>query len=265
MRSGVCYASKKHIGDIIGISKGTVSKIISRLEDSGFIEKLNDGKHLRITDKFDSQSQETIVSKGNDESQKETDSFRKETPTKREEIKEIVKSNKENYIKENFDLFGNHIPINGIDILESNDLKYVKLTKEEASDLVANHGKNFVIRAAEILDNYIKERPRSRANKYKDHNLVIQRWPIEEARKEILSKDPDLIFKTILELANTDRAWWRGVKEKCNLKLFKVDDVKDGVRKWAYHIVLKDREVLKRQEDIVNSLVSWLMNHKNLS
>lgn len=49
---GWCYASKKHLGECLDISSRTVIKLISKLENEGFIEKAMDGKFIKTTKKW---------------------------------------------------------------------------------------------------------------------------------------------------------------------------------------------------------------------
>ncbi len=50
--AGWCNASKSYIGDSLGLSKGFVVGAITVLEEHGLIEKNDDGRLLRITQKY---------------------------------------------------------------------------------------------------------------------------------------------------------------------------------------------------------------------
>lgn len=47
-----CYASKETIGEILGLSKQTVHKIVKKLLDEGLIEKHPITRHLKATERW---------------------------------------------------------------------------------------------------------------------------------------------------------------------------------------------------------------------
>lgn len=60
------------------------------------------------------------------------------------------------------------------------EYQHVRLTDAQYKNLVGKFGEDLVTIAIRVLDEYIQTSGKS----YKDHNLVLQKWPIERAREE---------------------------------------------------------------------------------
>ena len=58
---------------------------------------------------------------------------------------------------------------------------HVRLTDKEHEKLINDFGTELVDKAIQILDEAIEVK----GYKYKNHNLVLRKWPIDEARKEL--------------------------------------------------------------------------------
>lgn len=58
--------------------------------------------------------------------------------------------------------------------------KHVKITKDEHDRLVADFGGPIVADAIRILDEYME----TSGKRYKNHNLVLRKWPVERAKQE---------------------------------------------------------------------------------
>ena len=65
------------------------------------------------------------------------------------------------------------------------EYKHVKLTEEEFNRLCNDYGETDTLKAIKILDEYCQETGKT----YKDYNLTLRRWPIEEAQKEKPKQD----------------------------------------------------------------------------
>lgn len=61
------------------------------------------------------------------------------------------------------------------------EYKHVRLTDKEHEKLINDFGTELVDKAIQILDEAIEVK----GYKYKNHNLVLRKWPIDEARKEL--------------------------------------------------------------------------------
>lgn len=59
------------------------------------------------------------------------------------------------------------------------EYSHVRLTEEEFNRLCNDYGETDTLKAIKILDEYCQESGKT----YKDYNLTLRRWPIEEARK----------------------------------------------------------------------------------
>lgn len=74
------------------------------------------------------------------------------------------------------------------------EYKHVRLTEEEFNRLCNDFGDKDTLQAIKILDEYCQETGKT----YKDYNLTLRRWPMEEARKKPGKKtggnDLDRIF-----------------------------------------------------------------------
>lgn len=65
------------------------------------------------------------------------------------------------------------------------EYKHVKLTEEEFNRLCNDYGETDTLKAIKILDEYCQESGKT----YKDYNLTLRRWPIEEAQKANVKQD----------------------------------------------------------------------------
>ena len=60
------------------------------------------------------------------------------------------------------------------------EYKHVKLTEDEFNRLCNDYGETDTLKAIKILDEYCQETGKT----YKDYNLTLRRWPIQEAQKD---------------------------------------------------------------------------------
>lgn len=65
------------------------------------------------------------------------------------------------------------------------EYSHVRLTEEEFNRLCNDYGETDTLKAIKILDEYCQESGKT----YKDYNLTLRRWPIEEAQKANVKQD----------------------------------------------------------------------------
>lgn len=169
-----CFASNDYFAKFFGISKDRVSKLINELVKDGYITSkiIYDGKQVK----------ERILKVNYSYCRKQLEGIEEnnDTPIGKENDSPIGKNNEDNNTSFNNTIINNTINNKKKPPSKSTYGEYsnVKLTQEEFDRLVNEEGMDIVLKAIKILDEYIE----TKHPKYYNHNLVLRKWPLEQAK-----------------------------------------------------------------------------------
>lgn len=169
---GWCYASKKYIGECIGISEQSVHGILNKLYKTDLLEKQEDTKHIRTTAKW---YQNVVLMKDNINTKESLVTLKKvESNTK----ETLVKNTKETLVYNN--IYNNNInnierTISYLEEIPQEDIQY--FTRE--FDLTERQLKN----KAEELADYC----RAKGRKYSNYKAFLRNAIRKDFKKRVIN------------------------------------------------------------------------------
>lgn len=197
---GWCYSSKAYLGKCIGVSEQAVHGILNKLYEKGLIEKQEETKHIRATDKW----YKCVILMKESMNTKETLGTLKKVESDTKET--LVQDTKETLVNNNKE-YNNKINIKSISYLED-------IPIEDIRDFIKifNISERQLKEKAEELADYC----RAKGKKYKDYRAFLRNAVRKEYGKRKIEKKP---WENIPELPDEVRTG--------NLK--KMKEIKEGI------------------------------------
>lgn len=184
---GWCYSSKKYLGKCIGVSEQAVHGILNKLYESGLLEKQEETKHIRATDKW----YRCVVLMKESMNAKESLAILKKVES---DTKETLVGNTKESLVNNNKRDNNKINIESISYLEDIPIRDI-----EEFTTKFNISERQLKEKAEELADYC----RAKGKKYKDYKAFLRNAVRKEYKVRRVEKKP---WENIPELPDEVKA-----------------------------------------------------------